>query len=155
MNSRLICLGHKMPAFVEQGVSEYLKRLPKEYALDVVEIKPAAATAGGVEKRLAEEAAKIRLAIPKGSALVVLDERGKDLTSKAFAQALAAWRADGRRPCFVIGSADGLSAEIKAEANALIRLSSLTLPHALARLVLAEQIYRAVTLLQNHPYHRE
>jgi 23S rRNA (pseudouridine1915-N3)-methyltransferase len=89
-----------------------------------------------------------RLAPPKGARLVVLDERGRDLTTEQFARLL------GEPTAFVIGGADGLSAELKEKAGLLVRLSSLTLPHALAQVVLVEQLYRAATLLTGHPYHR-
>lgn len=102
-----------------------------------------------VERLAVKDESRIRTAVPKGAKLIALDERGVDLTTAQFAKLLAAPAA------FIIGGADGLSAATKAEADKLLRLSAMTLPHALAQLVLLEQIYRAATLLTGHPYHRE
>jgi 23S rRNA (pseudouridine1915-N3)-methyltransferase len=92
--------------------------------------------------------------MPKGSRIVALDERGKDLTTLQLSQLLTQWQQDGRDVTFVIGGADGLDAGFKASADMLIRISSLTLPHGMVRVLLAEQLYRAWSITQNHPYHR-
>jgi 23S rRNA (pseudouridine1915-N3)-methyltransferase len=104
---------------------------------------------------MAAEAKRILAAIPPGAKLVVLDERGKDLTTRDLAVKITAWQREGDDLAFVIGGADGLSDEVKTRAALMIRLSSLTLPHALVRVILAEALYRAVSLNQGHPYHRE
>ena len=102
-----------------------------------------------------DEAVKIAAAIPKGSRVIALDERGKDQTTQNLATQLASWRQEGFDITFLIGGADGLDPSLKAGAQAMWRLSSLTLPHAMARIMLVEQLYRAWTILQGHPYHRE
>ena len=100
------------------------------------------------------EGTGMEAAIPKGARIVALDEHGKDVTTLQLSQLLTQWRQDGRDVVFVIGGADGLNAEFKARADLLVRISSLTLPHAMVRVLLAEQLYRAWSITQNHPYHR-
>jgi 23S rRNA (pseudouridine1915-N3)-methyltransferase len=120
--------------------------MPADCAIHIKELKP--------DLNPAKEAIKIREAIPKQTLIIALDERGKDMSTEGLAKELQGWRQNGKDVCLLIGGADGLDAELKKEANALIRLSSLTLPHAMARVLLVEQLYRAWTILQNHPYHR-
>jgi 23S rRNA (pseudouridine1915-N3)-methyltransferase len=103
---------------------------------------------------MALEKAKIEAVIPKNARVIALDERGKDWTSVALSQQLTHWQQDGRDVVFVIGGADGLDAEFKSKADTLVRISSLTLPHGMVRVLLAEQLYRAWSITQNHPYHR-
>ena len=100
------------------------------------------------------EAERIRAALPKDSIIVIMDERGHDLTSQKLAQQLSKWSLEGRPIAFVIGGADGIDPNFKRECHYMLRLSSLTLPHAMARVLLLEQIYRSWSLLNNHPYHR-
>jgi len=144
-----------MPGWVDQGFDEYAKRMPPEMRIALREVKPeprgASKTAATV---MAIEAERIRAAIPRGALLVCLDERGRDLTSVALSEQLEGWRREGRDAAFVVGGADGLDPALKAEASMLIRLSSLTLPHGMVRVLLAEQLYRAWSILNNHPYHR-
>ena len=120
----VVALDARLPAWAETACAEYARRMPKGYQVARLE------------------------SIPKKVRTVALDERGKDLTTVQFAELLK------RETAFIIGGADGLDAEVKAGAFMLLRLSSLTLPHALAQVVLLEQIYRAATLLTGHPYHR-
>jgi 23S rRNA (pseudouridine1915-N3)-methyltransferase len=108
-----------------------------------------------VDRILAAEGERILAAIPPGSVKVALDERGKAQTTAELARRLADWMQQGRDVAFLIGSADGLDRGLKAGADLLLALSAMTLPHALVRVLLAEQLYRAVSLNQNHPYHRE
>ena len=103
---------------------------------------------------MALERGKIEAVIPKQTRLIVLDEHGKDLTTMQLSQLLTEWQQEGGDCCFVIGGADGLDADFKARANLKIRISSLTLPHGMVRVLLAEQLYRAWSITQNHPYHR-
>lgn len=151
----IAAVGHKMPAWIEAGFGEYVKRMPPELRIVLKEIKPVersgsktAATAMALERE------RIEAVLPKGARIVALDERGKDLTSAALAQQLEAWRQDGRDTVFLIGGADGLDPELKARADGMIRISSMTLPHGMVRVMLAEQLYRAWSITQNHPYHR-
>ena len=106
------------------------------------------------ETAMALERAKIEAVLPKGARIIALDEHGKDLTSVQLAQQLTQWQQDGRDVAFIIGGADGLDAEFKKNADMLIRISSMTLPHGMVRVMLAEQLYRAWSITQNHPYHR-
>jgi 23S rRNA (pseudouridine1915-N3)-methyltransferase len=135
-----------MPTWAQEATDEYVKRMPADCAIHIKELKP--------DLNPAKEAIKIREAIPKQTLIIALDERGKDMSTEGLAKELQGWRQNGKDVCLLIGGADGLDAELKKEANALIRLSSLTLPHAMARVLLVEQLYRAWTILQNHPYHR-
>jgi 23S rRNA (pseudouridine1915-N3)-methyltransferase len=152
----VIAVGARMPGWVTEGTAEYSKRMPREARLDWVEIRPEKRDGGRTpEQVMRAEAARIEAALPKGCLRVVLDEHGASLTSLQLAERLKTWLASGRDVAFVIGGADGLAPELKAEADLLWSLSDLTLPHALVRIVLAEQLYRAVSILQNHPYHRE
>lgn len=103
---------------------------------------------------MAAESVRLEAALPKGPRVIALDERGRDWTTMQLAQALPAWQQDGRDVAFVIGGADGLDPAFKARAELLLRISSLTLPHGMVRVLLAEQLYRAWSITQNHPYHR-
>lgn len=151
----IAAVGHKMPAWIESGFGEYAKRMPPECRVQLKEIKPVERSGSrSAETVMAQERAKIEAAIPKGSRIVALDERGKDLTTLQLSQLLTQWQQDGRDVTFVIGGADGLDAGFKASADMLIRISSLTLPHGMVRVLLAEQLYRAWSITQNHPYHR-
>jgi 23S rRNA (pseudouridine1915-N3)-methyltransferase len=151
----IAAVGHKMPAWIEAGFAEYVKRMPAECRVHLKEIKPVERSGSKTaETAMALERAKIEAALPKGCRIVALDERGKDLTTVQLSQLLTQWQQDGRDVSFIIGGADGLDAEFKARADMLIRISSLTLPHGMVRVLLAEQLYRAWSITQNHPYHR-
>ncbi|HVP87919.1 MAG TPA: 23S rRNA (pseudouridine(1915)-N(3))-methyltransferase RlmH [Casimicrobiaceae bacterium] len=155
MKIRIVALGHRMPAWVAAGFDDYARRLPRELAFKLVELKPEPRDRGrGVEQILAAEAKHIAAA-SKGCYIVALDERGERWTTARLAQALRDWRERGLEVAFVIGSADGLSTDFKRNANVIVSLSALTLPHGLVRVLLAEQLYRATSLLRGHPYHRE
>lgn len=127
----VLAVASNLPAWARTARDEYLRRMPRGYEVRLSELKAA------------------RIRIPEKTRLVALDERGADLTTRQFAALL------GEPTAFVIGGADGLDASIKQRAALLLRLSALTLPHALAQVVLCEQIYRAATLRTGHPYHRE
>ncbi|WP_420473160.1 23S rRNA (pseudouridine(1915)-N(3))-methyltransferase RlmH [Noviherbaspirillum sp. ST9] len=151
----IAAVGHKMPAWIEDGFGEYAKRMPPECRIHLKEIKPVERSGSKTaETVMALERGKIEAAIPKGARIIALDERGKDLTTVQLSQLLTQWQQDGRDVTFVIGGADGLDAGFKASADMLIRISSLTLPHGMVRVLLAEQLYRAWSITQNHPYHR-
>lgn len=144
-----------MPPWVNAAFDDYAQRLPREFALDLLELKTEPREhAKTVAKALAAEAARIAAAT-KGYVVVALDERGEAWTTSQLAERLRRWRDDASPVAFVIGSADGLASAVKRDADVLMALSALTLPHGLARIVLAEQIYRAASLLRGHPYHRE
>ena len=130
----MLAVSARLPAWAEAACADYAKRMPKGYEVARIAVKD--------DKRL-------RAALPRSARLVALDERGRDCTTREFAGLLKAETA------FVIGGPDGLDASIKAEAQLVLRLSAMTLPHALAQVLLLEQLYRAATLLTGHPYHRE
>ena len=151
----LVSVSHKQPAWVAQAFDEYAKRLPaREIKLECKELKPEAREGKSIAQAMSLEAAKIQAAIPKGALVLALDERGQDLTSMALAQKLQHWQAEHSQVVFIIGGADGLEPAFKAQCDGLIRLSSLTLPHGMVRVLFAEQLYRAYTININHPYHR-
>ena len=155
MKLRVVALGHRMPGWVTAGWDDYARRMPREFSLELVELKPEPRDRGKtLPQLLAAEALRIAAAC-KDTRIVALDEHGQPWTTRRLAETLSGWRDEGRDTVFVIGSADGLSEEIKRNASAVVALSALTLPHGLVRIVLAEQLYRAVSLLSRHPYHRE
>jgi len=133
---QVVAIAHRLPAWAEAARDGYLERMPRGYEVRLLQLKPSAA-------------AGLRRRIPARTRLVALDERGRDLTTAQFAALLDA------PVTFLIGGAEGLDPALKKEASLLLRLSALTLPHALAQVVLCEQLYRAATLRTGHPYHRE
>ena len=148
-------VGHKMPAWIEAGFQEYAKRMPPECRLVLKEIKPIERSSGkNAETVMAQERIRIEAALPKGGRVIALDEHGAHMTTVQLSQQLSIWQQQGGDVSFVIGGADGLDAEFKKNADMLLRLSNMTLPHALVRVILAEQLYRAWSILRNHPYHR-
>lgn len=151
----IAAVGHKMPAWIESGFSEYCKRMPPECRIVLKEIKPVERSGSKTaETVMALERSKIEAALPKQTRIIALDEHGTNLTTMQLAQLLTEWQQDGGDVCFVIGGADGLDAGFKTRAHLKIRVSSLTLPHGMVRVLLAEQLYRAWSITQNHPYHR-
>jgi 23S rRNA (pseudouridine1915-N3)-methyltransferase len=151
----IAAVGHKMPGWIETGFGEYAKRMPPECRIQLKEIKPVERSGSKTaETAMLLERGRIEAVLPKGARIIALDERGKDLTSVQLAQQLTQWQQDGRDVAFIIGGADGLDPEFKSRADALVRISSLTLPHGMVRVLLAEQLYRAWSITQNHPYHR-
>jgi 23S rRNA (pseudouridine1915-N3)-methyltransferase len=143
---------------VAAGYDEYARRMPRELQLQLHELKPGRREGEGKAleaKARAEEKSRILAAIPRGSVKIALDERGTTLTTAQLSRHLERWMREGRDLCFMVGGADGLDDELKRSADLLLSLSALTLPHALVRVVLAEQLYRAASMLRNHPYHRQ
>lgn len=156
MKLQIIAVGTRMPSWVDEAYADYARRMPRTLPLALTEVKPEPrAEARPVARMLEAEAGRIRAALPQGCAVVALDERGRDMDTRTLAQYLERAQGDGRDLAFVIGGPDGLAPEIKSGAQLTLRLSSMTLPHGLARVLLAEQLYRAVSILGNHPYHRE
>jgi 23S rRNA (pseudouridine1915-N3)-methyltransferase len=158
MKLGIVAVGHKLPEWVAKGCAEYIKRMPRELSLIVIEIKPEARGARGAKTReqlLAAEKTRLQAALQGFKRIVVLDERGADLTTIKLAQRLQDWMRNGGDTAFIIGGADGIDEALKSQADETLRISSLTLPHAMARLILCEQLYRAVSVINNHPYHRE
>lgn len=156
MKLHLVAVGDKMPQWVEAAFGEYAKRMPRELRLDLVEVKAEKRASGkSVAQVQALEAQRILAALPAKSVRVVLDERGEQVTTAQLARWLEAWMQGGRDVTFVIGGADGLDAGLKQSAEKLLALSAMTLPHGLVRVLLAEQLYRAASIIAGHPYHRE
>jgi len=151
----VLAVGTRMPGWVETAWEDYAKRLPSDCALELREIKPEPRTTGKTPAQMmAAEARRIEAALPSGALRLALDEHGRDLTTMALSRQLEQWRAGGRDVAFLVGGPDGLDASLKASCDGLLRLSSLTLPHPMVRVLLAEQLYRAWAILTHHPYHR-
>ena len=155
MNITILAVGNKMPNWVETAVNDYAKRFHRDIKLILKEIKPEKRNNTNAEQCMQEEEKRIRLALPEKPYIVILDERGKNVTSVQLSQHIDFWKQNNIHPCFIIGGADGISGSLKKDANLTLRLSDLTLPHGLAMVLLIEQLYRAVSILENHPYHRE
>ena len=155
MKLRIISVGHKMPNWVEVACAEYTKRMPRELVVEIIDIKPEKRAAGNSTENIQLIEAKRILEATGRDYLIALDERGNEITTLQLAEKLSNWQAGGRDVALVIGGADGLHASVKQKADWLWGLSKLTLPHAMVRILLAEQLYRAHSVIQNHPYHRE
>lgn len=149
-------VGNRLPDWMNDGFAEYAKRMPRELSLELAEIKPEPRTTGKtVEAMMAAEARRIEAALPPRCRRIALDERGAALDTQGLARRLGQWQDEGDDLAFIIGGPDGLDPALKAGAHETLRLSSLTLPHGLARVVLAEALYRAHSLRCGHPYHRD
>ena len=156
MRVTILSVGHRMPGWIQEGFQEYARRMPPEVRVELVELKPEERAQGkGAERAKALEGERLLAAVPGGGTLIALDEKGRAVSTQGLAVMLAEWMREGAHPVFAIGGADGLPEAVKERAAKLISLSALTLPHALVRVVLAEQLYRAWTILARHPYHRE
>ncbi|MFO1223003.1 MAG: 23S rRNA (pseudouridine(1915)-N(3))-methyltransferase RlmH [Burkholderiaceae bacterium] len=151
----IVAVGQRQPAWARDAFAEFAKRMPADARLELTEVKAEPRDGGRTaEQAMAAEAQRLRSALPKAAHVVVLDEQGQRRSSAQLAQRLQAWRALGRDVALLIGGPDGLHAALKASADESLRLSDLTLPHALARVLLAEALYRAWSIAAGHPYHR-
>jgi len=150
----IVAVGHRVPAWVDAGFAEYAGRMPREMRVELIALKPAPRN-GGARRAIETEGQRIVAAVPGDCTTIALDERGAAITTTGLARRLAQWRQIGCNIAFLIGGADGLAESVKKSADAVWSLSPMTLPHGLARVVLAEQLYRAGSILHNHPYHRE
>ena len=157
MKINIISIGHKPPKWAEEGCKEYLKRFQRDLSIALTELKPGFRVGDTDKNHLARTKEKDRILpkLNKNAHLIALDETGTQTTTKELAQLLTDWMIGGRDLDFVIGGADGLAPEIKNQADKTLSLSLMTHPHALARLILIEQLYRAQCIIKNHPYHRE
>src|SRR5665647_571066 len=152
----IVSVGHKMPDWITTGFNEYTKRMPREAQIVLQEIKPEPRTTGKTTTQIMEaEAQRILAALPQSCRRIALDERGTQPTTKQLAAQMQDWMREGHDVAFIIGGADGLHESVKQGAQQLLALSLLTLPHAFVRVLLAEQLYRAHSMMHNHPYHRE
>jgi 23S rRNA (pseudouridine1915-N3)-methyltransferase len=151
----IVAVAAKPPAWAQAACAEYLKRMPRGFDTALATVRPEPrASAKPRERLLALEAARVRERLPRGARLVALDERGRELSTAQFAAQLRRWIDSGTPTVFAIGGSDGLDPGLRREAALELRLSAFTLPHALAQVVLCEQLYRAASLLGGHPYHR-
>jgi 23S rRNA (pseudouridine1915-N3)-methyltransferase len=160
MKIHLIAVGQKPPKWVVDGYETYAKRMPAQTALQLKELAPGPRKKQDVGREAAvaavrKETADIKAAIPKGALVVALDERGKSWSTRQLAQQLDAWRNSGKDVALLVGGPDGLAEELRQQADQQWCLSPLTLPHAMVRVLVAEQLYRAHSILHNHPYHRD
>jgi 23S rRNA (pseudouridine1915-N3)-methyltransferase len=155
MKLSIVAVGQRMPDWAQTAYDDYAKRFPPDARVELKTVKTEPRGSKTVATLMAAERARIEAALPRGTRVVVLDERGSTLTTVALAQQLKAWQHQGEDVAFIIGGPDGLDPEFKAQAQHRIRLSDMTLPHAMARVLLIEQLYRAWSVNHNHPYHRE
>ena len=151
----VVAVGQRVPAWAQAGWDEYAKRFPPELRVELKTVKTEARASRTLQQLLAAERDRISTAISPGSRIVALDERGTSLTTLALAACLTGWQLGGGDVALVIGGPDGLDPEFKRAAHERIRLSDLTLPHAMVRVLLVEQLYRAWSINAKHPYHRE
>lgn len=155
MKINLVAVGNKMPIWVTQAFEEYSRRLPRECQLQLVEIAPARRGKNAQPLQwMKEEAERILAAIPDNHRVIALEVTGKSWSTETLSQNMQDWLSDGRDVSLIVGGPDGLDPQCLQRADLKWSLSALTLPHPLVRIVLAEQIYRGWTILQNHPYHR-
>ena len=155
MKARLIAVGTGMPAWVQEGYAEYVKRLSHWLPLELVEIAPGVRGKGrDAQRAMAEEGERVLAAVPRGQRIIALDGGGRSLSSEQLAERMEAWRGMGQDLSFLIGGPEGHSPDVLKAAAESWSLGPLTLPHPLVRIVLAEQLYRAASILANQPYHR-
>lgn len=151
----VVAVGQRVPDWAQTAWDDYAKRFPPELRLELKAVKTEPRASKSLETLYAAERERIEAAIPKGARVVALDERGTALATQALAAKLKAWQLEGDTVALVIGGPDGLDPGLRQAAHERIRLSDLTLPHAMVRVLLAEQLYRAWSINANHPYHRE
>lgn len=155
MKLLVVAVGQRQPAWADAGWAEFAKRFPPEMRLELKALKAEPRAGRSAAQCKAAEAVRLEAAIPRGARRVLLDERGARLTSAQLAGRVTSWRGDGREVALLIGGPDGIDPTLAATCDESLRLSDLTLPHALARVLLAEALYRAWTIASGHPYHRE
>ncbi len=155
MKLSIVAVGQRMPAWAQTAYDDYAKRFPPDARVDIKTVKTEPRGSKTLQTLLQAERSRIEAVLTRGTRVVVLDERGTTLTTVALADRLKAWQLQGQDVAFVIGGPDGLDGEFKEQAAHRIRLSDMTLPHAMARVLLIEQLYRAWSVNHNHPYHRE
>ena len=155
MKLLLVAVGQRQPGWAQTAYDDFAKRFPPELRLELKAVKAEPRGSKTAEQLMAAEASRLVASIPKGARRIVLDEHGTRLTTLQLAARMKAWMDDGRDVALLIGGPDGLDANLKSTADETLRLSDLTLPHAFVRVLLAEALYRAWTVMTHHPYHRE
>lgn len=156
MRIQIVAVGNKMPSWVSEGCKEYLRRFPTDLAVNIVEIPPGKRGKNADIPRILQKEGELMLkAVGKGHRIVTLEVTGKSWTTPQLAQQLTEWQYDGRDVSLLVGGPEGLAPECTAASQQRWSLSALTLPHPMVRVILAESLYRAWSVIQNHPYHRE
>lgn len=155
MKLTVVAVGQRVPQWAQQAWDDYAKRFPPELRVELKTVKTETRDSRTVGAIMAAERERIEAALVKGSRVVALDERGKSLTTTALAEQLSQWQLQGDPVALIIGGPDGLDPQLRESAHQRIRLSDLTLPHAMVRVLLIEQLYRAWSINVGHPYHRE
>lgn len=155
MRLLLMAVGQRQPGWADEAYEDFAKRFPPEMRLELKAVKAEPRGGKSAEQLMAAEGQRLEAALPKSVRRIVLDERGDRVTTKQLAERLERWKGDGRDVAIFIGGPDGLHPDLKAKADELLRLSDLTLPHAFVRVLLAEALYRAWSVMEGHPYHRE
>jgi len=156
MKLTVLAIGDRLPGWMQDGCDDYLRRFPRDWPLELRALRAEPRGEGRPTDRLrAAESQRLQAALPAAARRVVLDERGRGLSTRELAQRLQAWADAGESAAFLLGGPDGHDDALRGSADLLLSLSPMTLPHGLARVVLLEQLYRAVSLLQGHPYHRD
>ena len=155
MKLQVLAVGQRQPAWADTACADFAKRLPPEWHFKLQGLKAEPRSGRNAAQAMALEAARFERALAPGVRRVALDEHGARVTTTQLADRLRSWAAGGRDVALLIGGPDGLDPELKASADETLRLSDLTLPHALARVVLLEALYRAASVIAGHPYHRE
>ena len=155
MHIHLIAVGQKMPVWVEQACREYIKRLPRELQFDTIEVPIIRRGKNpDIERIVRDESRKVMASIPAGSFIIALDVAGKMISTEALAQNLDGWMQQAQDIAILIGGPDGLSEELLQQVDRSLSLSDMTFPHPLVRIIIIEQLYRAWSIISNHPYHR-
>lgn len=155
MRLTIVAVGQKVPDWAQTAYDDYAKRFPPELRVELKAVKTEPRASKTLENLLAAERQRIDAVIPKGTRIVALDERGTAVTTVALSDKLKDWQREGDDVAIIIGGPDGLDPAFKQAAHERLRLSDLTLPHAMVRVLLIEQLYRAWSITVNHPYHRE
>lgn len=154
MKITVVAMGNRLPEWADAACDDYLKRFPPDWRVELKALKAEPREGKPTAAIMLAEASRMEASLPRGVRRVIMDERGTRLSSVQLAERAAAWQHDGRDVALIIGGADGIDPGLKQTADESIRLSDMTLPHALARVLLIEQLYRAWSLMHNHPYHR-
>lgn len=155
MRVQIIAMGDRMPGWVQQGYDEYIKRIGAGLSIELVEISPEKrGKSSDVQRIMQKEAERMRQSIPKGHYVIALDKEGKSWSTEDLADRIAAWQQDGSNISFLIGGPEGMTRDLLEQADARVSFSAMTFPHPVVRIILAEQLYRAYSILTHHPYHK-
>lgn len=155
MRVQIVAIGDRMPGWVEQGYHEYIKRIGSGLTVELAEISPEKrGKSSDVQRIMQKEAGRMRQSIPRGNFIIALDRDGRSWSTEDLANNIAEWQQDGTNISILIGGPEGMSRELLDQADARISLSAMTFPHPVVRIILAEQLYRAYSILNHHPYHK-